>query len=193
MTGTRTAIVHASNVTSSASSPTPPANGLRVLACGGTFDKRYDPIRGELTFTTSQLPALVERARLTVPVAVETLMQIDSLDMLDAHRAAVLAACRAAPESALVVVHGTDTMPDTAAVLGPHFGDGPAASKTVVLTGAMVPCAIDASDAFFNLGFACACAQTLPAGVWIAMNGRVHAWHAVRKNREAGVFEALTA
>ena len=193
MGSARTAIVHASNVTSSASPATSSPAGLRLLACGGTFDKRYDPLRGELTFTTSQLPALVERARLTVPVVVETLMQIDSLDMQDTHRAAVLAACRAAPEPSLVVVHGTDTMPDTAAVLGPHFGAEPAASKTVVLTGAMVPSAIDASDAFFNLGFACACAQTLPAGVWIAMNGRVHAWHAVRKNREAGIFEAVAA
>ena len=161
---------------------------LRLIACGGTFDKRYDPILGELVFVASQLPAIVERARLTIPTTVEALMQIDSLEMDASHREQVLAACRVAPESAIVIVHGTDTMPATAAVLGPHF-DG-AAGKTIVLTGAMVPYAIGASDALFNLGFACACAQTLPPGVWIAMNGRAHAWHSVRKNREAGVFEA---
>lgn len=159
---------------------------LRLIACGGTFDKRYDPLRGELVFTGSQLPAIVTRARLTVPVVVETLMQIDSLDMQDADRERVLAACRAAVEPAIVIVHGTDTMPETARVLGPAAGDG----KTIVMTGAMVPYAIAESDALFNLGFACACAQTLPAGVWLAMNGRVHRWDAVRKNRDAGVFES---
>lgn len=165
-------------------------SGLRLLACGGTFDKRYQPLTGELGFGDSQLPAIVERARLTVPTVVETVMQIDSLDMQDGHRARVLAACRAAPEAAIVITHGTDTMPETAAVLGPHFGSDVAdGGKTIVLTGAMVPYAIAQSDALFNLGFACACAQTLAPGVWIAMNGRVHAWHSVRKNREAGIFE----
>ena len=175
---------------------TPNPDGLRLLACGGTFDKRYDPIRGELTFVDSQLPAIVDRARLTVPTVVEALMQIDSLDMEPSHRERILAACRASPESAIVVIHGTDTMAETAAVLGPHFGptdraaDTPVLAKTIVLTGAMVPYSIATSDALFNLGFACACAQTLDAGVWIAMNGRVHSWHSVRKNREAGVFES---
>ena len=159
---------------------------LRLIACGGTFDKRYDPIAGTLGFEASHLPAIVERARLTIATTVETLMLIDSLDMQPVHREQVLAACRAAPERAIVIVHGTDTMPETAAVLGPAFAS---LDKTIVLTGAMVPYAISASDALFNLGFACACATTGPPGVSIAMNGRVHRWDAVRKNREAGVFE----
>ena len=184
--------------------------GLRWIACGGTFDKRYDPLTGALVFAGTQLPAIVERARLTIPVEIEALMQIDSLDMRPDDRERVLAACRAAPERAIVVTHGTDTMPDTAAVIGTHFanadagvdgdGDGDGGNdddggrrggKTIVLTGAMVPYAITGSDALFNLGFACAAAQTLPVGVWIAMNGRVHRWDDVRKNREAGVFESL--
>jgi len=162
---------------------------LRVLACGGTFDKRYDPITGVLAFTESQLGDILVRARITVPAVVETVMLMDSLDMQDADRERVLAACRVAPESSLVIVHGTDTMAETARVLGAHFGAD--ATKTIVLTGAMVPYAISQSDALFNLGFACACAQTLAPGVWIAMNGRVFAWETVRKNREAGVFEPL--
>ncbi len=175
---------------------------MRVLACGGTFDKRYDPISGELAFTQSQLPDIMARARVTLPHVVETLMLIDSLDMQAPDRERILAACRAARETSLVIVHGTDTMPDTARVLGPHFGsrgtsesmtiDADDASKTIVLTGAMVPYAISHSDALFNFGFACASAQTLAPGVWIAMNGRVFAWDAVRKNREDGVFEATT-
>lgn len=164
---------------------------LRVLACGGTFDKRYDPISGELAFTESQVGDILARARITLPAVVETVMQMDSLDMTDVDRDRILAACRAAPESSLVIVHGTDTMPETARVLGLHFAASanPGADKVIVLTGAMVPYAITQSDALFNLGFACACAQTLDPGVWIAMNGRVFAWDAVRKNRDAGVFE----
>ena len=164
-------------------------SGLRVLACGGTFDKRYDPLRGELVFADSHLEGIVARVRLTIPTTVETLMQVDSLDMHDEHRARVVAACAASPETAIVITHGTDTMPETAAALGPRFDA--ASGRTIVLTGAMVPYSIAQSDALFNLGFACACAQTLAPGVWIAMNGRVHPWHAVRKNREAGVFEAV--
>lgn len=165
------------------------SSALRLIACGGTFDKRYDPIAGELVFGASHLDDLVVRARLAIDVTVQTLMQIDSLDMQDAHRRSVLAACEAATEPAIVVVHGTDTMPETAAVLGPVFdakGD-----RTIVLTGAMVPYAISGSDAFFNLGFACACAQALPPGTWIAMNGRWHRWNDVRKNRVLGLFEPL--
>lgn len=181
---------------------------LRVLACGGTFDKRYNPISGELEFVESQLPDIMSRVRVTLPHVLQTVMLIDSLDMQDADRERILAACRAAPEPALVIVHGTDTMPDTARVLGPCFGPrfeprsggaqgrpppAPAGahdvSKTIVLTGAMVPYAITRSDALFNLGFACACAQTLAPGVWVAMNGRIFAWDAVKKNREDGVFE----
>ena len=169
--------------------------GLRVLACGGTFDKRYDPIAGELAFSESSLPGIVARVRLTGPTEIQTVMLIDSLDMGDAERERIVAACATAPEPSIVIVHGTDTMPETARALGPLFGNAPQdsaareLSKTIVLTGAMVPYSIAGSDALFNLGFACACAQTLAPGVWIAMNGRVFAWDAVRKNREAGVFE----
>ena len=170
--------------------------GLRVLACGGTFDKRYDPIAGELAFTESSLPDIVARVRLTGPTAIETLMLIDSLDMQDADRERIVVACVAANEPAIVIVHGTDTMPETARALGPLFGQAPQdgasreRAKTIVLTGAMIPYSITGSDALFNLGFACACAQTLAPGVWIAMNGHAFAWNAVRKNREAGVFES---
>lgn len=113
-------------------------------------------------------------------------MMIDSLDMVDQHRLQVLAACRAAPEPALVVVHGTDTMVETARVLG-----AAQLPKTIVLTGAMVPYALADSDAHFNLGAAVAFARSLVPGVWVAMNGVAHPWLNVRKNRERGVFEPL--
>jgi L-asparaginase len=106
--------------------------------------------------------------------------------MGDADRARILAACQAAPEQAIVIVHGTDTMPQTAAVLGAaNLG------KTIILTGAMIPYEIANSDALFNLGFACGVAQTLAPGVYVGMNGQVFAWNNVMKNRAAGVFQPL--
>ena len=159
---------------------------LRLIATGGTFDKRYDPIAGALAFGPTHLEAIVRRARLAGPVAVESPMQIDSLEMTDAHRLRVLEACRASPEDRIVVVHGTDTMVETAHVLGEA-----ALSKVIVLTGAMVPYDVADSDALFNLGFAAGCAHALGNGVWVAMNGEAHRWDRVRKNRALGVFEAI--
>jgi L-asparaginase len=159
---------------------------LRILATGGTFDKHYNELNGVLGFNDSHLPAAIARARITVPVALEQLALLDSLDMVDADRARILASCAASPEKAIVIVHGTDTMPLTAAVLG-----AAKLERTVVLTGAMIPYEIDNSDALFNLGFACAVAQTLAAGVYVAMNGQIFAWDNVQKNRAAGVFQPL--
>ena len=159
---------------------------LRIIATGGTFDKHYNELNGTLGFADSHLPAVIARARLTVPVELELLPLLDSLDMQDADRARVLAACQAAAERSIVIVHGTDTMPETAAVLGPAALD-----KTIVFTGAMIPYAIDNSDAFFNIGFACGVAQVLPPGVYVAMNGQIFAWDNVQKNRAAGVFQPM--
>jgi len=90
---------------------------------------------------------------------------------------------------AIVITHGTDTMVETAAALAAALP--PASGKTIVLTGAMVPYAFGSSDGLFNLGSALSFAQTLPAGVYLAMNGRYFQWDRVRKNRETGVFEAI--
>ena len=158
---------------------------VRIIVTGGTFDKHYDAIKGELTFKESNLPAILAQARVTVPVAIEINQLIDSLHMTDAHRQSVLEACRKAPETALVVVHGTDTMVETAQVVG-RAG----LARTIVFTGAMVPYAVQGSDALFNLGFALAMAQAQPHGAYVAMNGRVFPWGDVRKDRTGGVFES---
>ena len=157
-----------------------------ITGTGGTFDKHYNELNGTLGFADSHLPAVIARTRMTIPVALEVLPLLDSLDMHDADRDRVLASCRAASEAAIVIVHGTDTMRETAAVIG-----AASLGKTVVLTGAMIPYAIANSDALFNLGFATAAAQTLPPGVYVAMNGKVFTWDNVTKNRAAGVFQAL--
>jgi L-asparaginase len=162
----------------------PSANAARIIVTGGTFDKRYDAIKGELTFDETHLPAILEQARVTLPVAIEINQLIDSLPMTDAHRAGVLAACRAAPEPSIVVVHGTDTMAETARVVG-----GAVLAKTIVFTGAMIPYSVQGSDALFNLGFALAAAQALAPGTYVAMNGRVFPWRKVRKDKTGGTFE----
>ncbi|QJE00172.1 asparaginase [Massilia forsythiae] len=159
---------------------------LRIIATGGTFDKHYNELNGVLGFAESHLPEVIKRSRMTVPVELETLPLLDSLEMQDADRQRVLASVQAAPESAIVIVHGTDTMRETAEVLGAAAASG----KTIVFTGAMIPYAIANSDALFNFGFACGVAQVLPAGVYVAMNGKIFSWDNVSKNRAAGVFQA---
>jgi len=158
---------------------------LRIIATGGTFDKRYDPITGQLVFVDSVLPEALERARLTDPTTFEPLMAIDSLDMNDTHRAQILSACERSAEQKIVIIHGTDTMRETARVLGEA-----GLQKTIVLTGAMVPYRVASSDALFNLGFAVAVAQLNAPGVLVAMNGRVFSWDKVRKNKTDGIFES---
>ena len=163
-----------------------PGAAARIIVTGGTFDKRYDAIKGELTFKETHLPAILAQARVTLPLAIDIRLLIDSLQMTDAHRQDVLAACRASPERAIVVVHGTDTMVQTAAVVG-----SAKLAKTVVFTGAMIPYSVQDSDAPFNLGFALATALAMAPGAYVAMNGRVYPWDNVAKDREAGTFKPL--
>ncbi len=161
---------------------------IRILVTGGTFDKEYDELTGALFFKETHVADMLRRGRCRVDTVVEVLMMIDSLEMTEGHRATVVEAARRAPERHLLVTHGTDTMVETARVLA-----AAALDKTVVLTGAMIPWAFGSSDGLFNLGSALSFAQALPAGVYVAMNGRVFPWDDVRKNRDIGVFESLRA
>jgi L-asparaginase len=157
-----------------------------VLVTGGTFDKEYDEIRGELFFRNTHLPELLRQGRCAVDLAVDELMMVDSLQMDDAGRERVAAACADCPESRVVVTHGTDTMVETARAIAAHR-----LAKTVVLTGAMVPFAFGSSDGLFNLGSALSFVQVLAPGVYVAMNGRCFAWDNVRKNHSTGRFESI--
>ncbi|HWF83987.1 MAG TPA: asparaginase domain-containing protein, partial [Vicinamibacterales bacterium] len=111
-----------------------------------------------------------------------------SLEMTAGDRSLIVEQCREAAESRILITHGTDTMVETACALAPAFPT--TGSKTIVLTGAMIPYAFGSSDGLFNLGSALSFVQVLPAGVYIAMNGRCFNWDRARKNRESGVFEA---
>ena len=159
---------------------------IRLIITGGTFDKQYDELRGELTFRTSHLPAILERVRVTLPVELEISELKDSLEMQDEDRERIAEACAHSAQERIVITHGTDTMCETAAVIGRRRLD-----RVVVLTGAMIPYAFSGTDAVFNLGCAVAAAQSLGPGVYIAMNGRIFTWDNVRKNRERGRFEEL--
>jgi L-asparaginase len=159
---------------------------VRVFVTGGTFDKEYDEVNGTLFFEDTHIQEMLRLGRCRLDVSVRTLMMIDSLEMTDNDRSTIVENCRRCEETQIVITHGTDTMVETARAIAAGVS-----GKTVVLTGAMVPYAFGSSDGLFNLGSALSFAQVLPAGVYIAMNGRMFTWDNVRKNREAGVFEEL--
>jgi L-asparaginase len=157
---------------------------IRLFITGGTFDKTYDEITGRLVFQDTHVQEMLQLGRCRLDVSVRTLMMVDSLEITDADRQLVLENCRSAAEERIVVTHGTDTMTDTARVLGDAR-----LPKTIVLTGAMVPYAFGSSDGLFNLGSALSFVQVLPHGAYVAMNGRCFPWDDVVKNKQLGVFE----
>ena len=159
---------------------------IRILVTGGTFDKEYDELTGCLYFKDTHIQEMLRLGRCRVPVTVETVMMVDSLEMTPGDRDTIAKQCREAPEAWIVVTHGTDTMVETAAVLA-----GATTGKSIVLTGAMVPWAFGSSDGLFNLGSALSFVQLLRPGVYVAMNGRCFPWDGVRKDREQGIFEEI--
>ena len=162
-------------------------NKVRIMVTGGTFDKEYDELDGTLFFRETHVSEMLKLGHCYLKVTIDTIMMKDSLTMTDADRQRILDCCRQSPEDRIVITHGTDTMADTARILGKIIND-----KTVVLTGAMIPYRFGSSDGLFNLGSALAFAQTLPPGVYIAMNGRYFTWDNVIKNKQLGVFQELT-
>lgn len=157
---------------------------IRVFVTGGTFDKEYDEINGRLYFKDTHLPELFRLGRCSLDITIRTLMMIDSLDMTDEDRDIIVRACKRCKEDKIVITHGTDTMVTTAQLLTSHH-----IPKTIVLTGAMIPIKFGSSDGFFNLGSALAFVQTLPYGVYVAMNGRYFTSDNVVKNTKTGFFE----
>jgi L-asparaginase len=157
---------------------------IRILITGGTFDKEYDEINGRLFFKDSHLPEMLKLGRARLDLEVRTLMMIDSLEMTNSDREIIAEQCMAAPGDRIVITHGTDTMPETARYLEER-----AISKTIVLTGAMIPYMFGSSDGLFNLGSALAFVQVLTSGVYVAMNGRCYAAGTVMKNKKTGYFE----
>ena len=159
---------------------------VRILITDGTFDKEYDEIIGKLYFKDTHMREILDLGRSKLDVKIRTLMLLDSLDMTDDDRNVILDNCKRVSESQIVITHGTDTMTDTAKVLVEASME-----KTIVITGAMIPYKFGSSDGLFNFGGALAFAQSLPHGVYIAMNGRYFDWNKVQKNKKTGVFEEI--
>jgi L-asparaginase len=159
---------------------------IRIFVTGGTFDKEYNELNGELFFKDTHIQEILKLGRCKVDVSVRTLMLVDSLEMTHTDRGIILESCRQAHENRIVITHGTDTMTTTAKMLAENIQN-----KTIVLTGAMIPYKFGSSDGLFNLGSALAFAQTLPNGVYIAMNGRYFNWNNCKKNRQTGFFEEV--
>jgi len=159
---------------------------IRIFITGGTFDKEYNEITGQLYFNDSHLHDLLEMGRSKVQTEIRTLMMVDSLEMSDEDRELIAYQCNQCDEDKIVITHGTDTMSDTAKMLGQKIK-----GKTIILTGAMIPIKFGSSDGLFNLGSALAFAQTLPVGVYVAMNGRFFNWDNVKKNTQTGMFEEV--
>ena len=162
---------------------------IQIFVTGGTFDKDYNFITGELFFKDSHLNKMLDRGRCMLEVDVKTLMMVDSLELTAADRDIIAHNCHRTPSDQILITHGTDRMVETAKFLA----EADIKNKTIVITGAMIPYAFGtSSDGFFNLGSALAFVQTLPPGVYVSMNGRYFDWHNVKKNRRTGFFEELT-
>ena len=159
---------------------------IKIFVTGGTFDKEYNELNGELFFKDTHITEILALGRSRVPVDITMLMMKDSLYMTDDDRAKISQSCKSCSETKIIITHGTDTMVETAKVLAKEVKE-----KTIVITGALIPYKFGSSDGLFNLGSALAFAETLPAGVYIAMNGRYFNWNNVRKNKELGEFEEL--
>lgn len=159
---------------------------IRIFITGGTFDKEYNELNGQLFFKDTHMHDLLELGRNKVDVEIRTLMMVDSLEMTDEDRELIAHQCVHSDEDRIVITHGTDTMSETAQFLAQKVKN-----KTVVLTGAMIPIKFGSSDGLFNLGSALAFAQTLPVGVYVAMNGCYFTADNVRKNKQTGMFEEL--
>lgn len=159
---------------------------IRIFITGGTFDKEYNELNGQLYFKDTHILELLKLGRCRVDVDIRTLMMIDSLEMTDDDRQLIARQCQNSEEDKIIITHGTDTMAETAAVLAKETKD-----KTIVLTGAMIPYKFGSSDGLFNLGSALAFVQALPKGVYVAMNGRYFTWDNVRKNKQTGGFEEV--
>ena len=159
---------------------------MKIFITGGTFDKEYNELNGELYFKETHLHEMLELGRSQLKVDIETIMLKDSLEMSNNNRRTIMQKCLETDENQILITHGTDTMIKTSKFLAEQI-----TTKTIVLTGAMIPYKFGSSDGLFNLGSSLSFLQSLPKGIYIAMNGNIFNWYNVKKNTELGLFQAL--
>ena len=160
-------------------------DSLLIVTTGGTIDKIYFDDKSDYQVGEPQIGGILEDFRVAFRFHVIPLLRKDSLFVTDADRQLLRATIAAQDEAHVLVTHGTDSMVQTAEVLAGIPG------KTIVLTGALNPARFEGSDAVFNIGCAVGAVQSLPEGVYIAMNGRIWDPRKVRKNVEANRFESI--
>jgi L-asparaginase len=158
-------------------------NRIKIFTTGGTIDKIYFDDRSEYQVGEPQIGNVLEEANVTQRYEITPLLRKDSLDLTDEDRHGIYQAVNSCPQNRIIVTHGTDTMVATANVLKK------VTDKTIVLTGAMQPAKFHFTDAVFNIASAFVSVQLLPAGVYIAMNGRIFDPDQARKNRKLNRFE----
>ena len=157
---------------------------IKIFATGGTFDKEYNEINGELYFKDTQIFELLKLGRSQLDVKIETLMMIDSLLMTNDDRNYIASKCKQEKTDQIIITHGTDTIVETAKLLAAKVKD-----KTIILTGAMIPIKFGSSDGLFNLGSALSFVQVINPGIYITMNGKYFKYDNVFKNKKLGIFE----
>ena len=161
-------------------------NPIKIFVTGGTFDKEYNELNGELYFKKTHINEMLELGRSKLNVNIETIMMKDSLHMTLSDRNLIISKCNKASENKILITHGTDTMIETAELLANSIHN-----KTIILTGAMIPYKFGSSDGLFNLGSSLSFLQVMPIGVYISMNGNIFDWNNVIKNKELGLFEQI--
>ncbi len=159
---------------------------IRLLTTGGTFDKVYCPIKKKMILEESKIPEILKNANCRRIVRVEHIIKKFSNFFVDSDFKKIIRKCKKSRERSIVITHGTEKMSETAKLLV-----NAKINKTIVLVGAMIPYSIPENDASFNLGFAIGVVQTLPVGVYVAMNGKIFDGSKVVKNRVLGRFEAV--
>lgn len=160
---------------------------IRLLITGGTIDKTYNKLTGALEFKGSNFEKMISQGLITKEITPETIMLIDSLEMSDSDREKILETCKKKSENKIIIGHGTDTMIETAQLLGKSK-----LNKTIILFGSMVPFSFNNSDALFNFGSAVAAVQMMPVGVYLTMNGQIFDWNNVKKDKVHGIFTTIS-
>lgn len=160
-------------------------NRIRIITTGGTIDKVYFDAKSEFEVGEPLIGAILQEAQAGFEFEVVSLMRKDSLEITDEDRCLIREVVGAAEESRIIITHGTDSMVETGKALAGL------ADKTIVLVGALNPARFRSTDAVFNIGLAVGAVQAMPAGVYVAMNGRIFEVDRVRKNRAANRFEYI--
>lgn len=159
---------------------------IRIIITGGTIDKEYNPKKQIFELKKTHIRKMLREGRFPESAVIDKLMLKDSRDLTNEDRLRILQECKKSKQSQIVITHGTDSMETTAKVLGKNIKN-----KTIVLTGAIEPVSLEKTDALFNLGGAIIAAKTLKKGVYIVINGKIFAWHNVRKNVQKSAFEIV--